>query len=400
MLLTFKNIQGQRFDQAVTASLDLAAGFAAASGSSLNMKSATIQLGKALNDPIAGMSALTRVGVQFTEQQTKQITKLVESGNLYKAQGIILTEVNSQFAGSAKAQATATGAMSVAFENLAEVVGGLVAPAFKFLAEQLGSILEFLQTEAPAAWEAFKEGVTNAWNAIKPFAETLGGVLLPLLETAWHTIKDRLIPALDRIKPLLIVIGGAILVLVTLAVAQFALMVTAFSFVLDKFLDFVGFIRDKVVEPVVNFLGRIVEAIKGPLIGAWNFLKEAVGRIVGPIVGFIQDIIDKVGTLIEWIKDAINWLKEFFASAEAPFPTKGGLVGGTGAPIPGAQHGGIVTRSGLAMIHRGEAISGVNNEMGFGINGDIVLQVSGQTFARITRDELRKLGNRNAGTGL
>jgi len=402
MLLTFKNIQGARFDQAVSASLDLAAGFAAASGSSINMKSATIQLGKALNDPIAGMSALTRVGVQFSEQQANQITKLVESGNLYKAQGIILQEVNSQFAGSAKAQATATGAMSVAFENLAEVVGGLVAPAFKFVAEQLGTLLEFLQNEAPAAWEAFKEGVTNAWNAVKPFAETIGSVLIPLLQTAWNTIKDRIIPVFERLKPLFILIGGAIVVLATMFLAQLALVVTAVGFVIDKFLDLVGFIRDKVVEPIGNFLARIVDfvgkvagSVKDAFLGAWQ-------AVSGPVLAIIRGFSEAIQTLIGWIRDAINWLSQLGQGVASALAERGAAEGVfSGIKPPGAQHGGIITRSGLAMVHKGEAFSGVNNELGFGgINGDIVLQVNGATLARITRDELLKLQKRNATSGI
>jgi hypothetical protein len=35
-----------------------------------------------------------------------------------------------------------------------------------------------------------------------------------------------------------------------------------------------------------------------------------------------------------------------------------------------------------------------------GAGGDIVLQISGQTFARITRDEINKLQARNATSGL
>ena len=40
------------------------------------------------------------------------------------------------------------------------------------------------------------------------------------------------------------------------------------------------------------------------------------------------------------------------------------------------------------------------NRLQSGNGGDIVLQIDGQTFARVTRDQLVKLGKRNAGTGL
>jgi hypothetical protein len=402
MLLTFKNIQGQRFDQAVTAALDLSAGFAAASGSSINMKSGTIQLGKALNDPIAGMSALTRVGVQFSDQQEKQITRLTESGKLHKAQGIILQEVTSQFAGSAQAQATATGTMRVALENLAETIGKSLAPAMTFLADLFTDVVGFLQENVGPAFDAFKEGIMNAWDAIRPFAEAIGSVLIPLFQTMWHTIQNRILPVLERLKPLFIVIGAAIAVMATIILAQFALVVTAIGFVIDKFLDLVGFIRDKVVEPIGNFLarigdfiGKIAGWIKDRFIAAWQAVKEPVLAVLDAIVGAIKD-------LIGWIKEAINWLGQLGQGVSDALAERGAAEGVfSGIRLPGAQHGGIVTRSGLAMVHKGEAFSGVNNEMGFGgINGDIVLQVDGQTFARITRDQLRKLGNRNAGTGL
>jgi hypothetical protein len=66
-------------------------------------KQAAIQLGKALNDPIRGITALRRVGVSFTEQQEKQIEKMVESGRTLDAQRVIIQELNKEFGGSAKA---------------------------------------------------------------------------------------------------------------------------------------------------------------------------------------------------------------------------------------------------------------------------------------------------------
>lgn len=99
LLLTFTKVQGPVFQEATGLVLDMAT----AMGTDLN--SAAIQVGKALNDPILGVSALSRVGVQFTEQQKEQIATLVESGKVMEAQRIILAELTTQFGGSAAAAA-------------------------------------------------------------------------------------------------------------------------------------------------------------------------------------------------------------------------------------------------------------------------------------------------------
>ena len=72
-------------------------------------KDAAIQLGKALNDPIKGISALTRIGVTFTDEQKAQIKTMQEAGDMAGAQGVILAELNKEFGGSAQAAADADG---------------------------------------------------------------------------------------------------------------------------------------------------------------------------------------------------------------------------------------------------------------------------------------------------
>ncbi len=60
MLLTFTNIGKNVFPQATQTVLDMSQALGQ------DAKSSAIQLGKALNDPITGVSALQRVGVTFT----------------------------------------------------------------------------------------------------------------------------------------------------------------------------------------------------------------------------------------------------------------------------------------------------------------------------------------------
>jgi len=69
LLLTFKNVRNELgkgnnvFDRATAAAVDLSvAGFG-------SIESTSKQLGKALNDPIKGMTALGRAGVTFTQKQ-------------------------------------------------------------------------------------------------------------------------------------------------------------------------------------------------------------------------------------------------------------------------------------------------------------------------------------------
>src|ERR1700712_5749455 len=62
--------------------------------------------GKALNDPLKGISALSRAGVTFTQSQQDSIKAMVGANDLLGAQKIILGEVEKQVGGTAKATAT------------------------------------------------------------------------------------------------------------------------------------------------------------------------------------------------------------------------------------------------------------------------------------------------------
>lgn len=119
LLATFKNIGPQAFDRATRAALDLSVVFKG------DLHAATLQLGKALNDPIRGITSLRRAGVDFTAQQQAQIRELVAQNQLLQAQRIILAEVEGQVGGAAEATATATQKMKASWSDLKEEVGGV-----------------------------------------------------------------------------------------------------------------------------------------------------------------------------------------------------------------------------------------------------------------------------------
>lgn len=127
MELTFTNIGKEVFPEATERALDMAQALGG------DVKSQAMQLGKALNDPIQGMSALSRVGVTFTEQTKAQIKVLQQSGDLQGAQKIILAELATEFGGAAKAAGqTFGGQLAIAshrLDDMKQEVGDALMPA-------------------------------------------------------------------------------------------------------------------------------------------------------------------------------------------------------------------------------------------------------------------------------
>lgn len=139
-LLTFTNITGQQFERTQKAALDLATRLDG------DLKGASIQLGKALNDPVKNLSALSRSGIQFSEDQKAVITSLAETGRLAEAQTLILNELDKQYGGSAEAAAKA-GAGGIkqlqnAFGDLQEEFGAIIMDFLPPLVNGLKSLVQ------------------------------------------------------------------------------------------------------------------------------------------------------------------------------------------------------------------------------------------------------------------
>lgn len=132
-----------------------------------------MRLGKALNDPVRGVTALTRVGVQFTDQQRAQIEAMVESGDTLGAQRIILGELRSEFGGSAAAFGqTTAGQFARAKEAAMDVVEGLVVYLMPAVSQA-------------AAWIR-----TTVIPALQQFADWLGPRLGVLIQQVSAWVRD------------------------------------------------------------------------------------------------------------------------------------------------------------------------------------------------------------------
>jgi hypothetical protein len=168
VLLTFTNVRGDQFTAATEAVLDLSTALG------MDLQSAALLVGKALNDPVKGATALQRSGIQLTASQKDLIKTFVETGEVAKAQEIIIRELGVQFGGQARAiRDTFGGALKSvqnAFGDLLEVNTGV--PAATKALNELSDVLMDPQTKAGAE-ALFSTLIRGASTATKFIADTL-----------------------------------------------------------------------------------------------------------------------------------------------------------------------------------------------------------------------------------
>lgn len=127
VLLTFTNIGKDTLPLATRAVEDMAVAMAKGDSSLMDLNGAATQLGKALQDPIYGMTTLKRVGIQFSDAQEQQIKDFMKVNDLASAQAVILDKLAEKFGGAAeKAGESFSGEMAklnVEWDNFKEEVG-------------------------------------------------------------------------------------------------------------------------------------------------------------------------------------------------------------------------------------------------------------------------------------
>lgn len=138
-LLTFRNIGEDVFPRTIMAVMDMSQMFG-------SLESSSLQVGKALNDPITGITALNRVGITFSDTQKEQIKLFQKNGEMAKAQGIILTELENQFGGTAIAMAkTAKGVRTQLANEFGDIQESLGEGWNKISQPSNKKLLEFIK---------------------------------------------------------------------------------------------------------------------------------------------------------------------------------------------------------------------------------------------------------------
>ena len=293
-LLTFTNIAGDQFARTQAVALDLATRLDG------DLKSASIQLGKALNDPIANLSALSRSGIQFSEDQKQVIKSLTESGRLAEAQTVILDELEKQYGGSAEAAAKAG-------------TGGLkqLANSFGDLQEEFGKIImEFL----PPVIDGLKNMLATFQNLspeVKKFMVMGAGIaaaLGPLLVILPSIIQG--------FMALLSPIGLVIAAVVGLGIAIVTFADEVAPYITDVINYFITLYNES------SLLRGIIGGIKGTVQVVFDFFLFAVDAVIGAFTDLGAIISAVLSGDLSNIGDAISAAFTNAADRMADFGTK------------------------------------------------------------------------------
>jgi phage-related protein len=270
-LATFKNLTatvgeaGGAFDRATVAALDLAAaGFGSA-------ETNAVQLGKALQDPVKGITALGRAGVTFTDQEKEKIKTLVESGNLLGAQNMVLKAIETQVGGTAAAGASSFEKIKLSLMQVADAIGLAVLPLINQLSDFITTT--FVPTVVPMI-----DKVVNAFKNLDPAVKVAMAVFVALAAAAGPLllIVGKVVSIAGVLTTALggITIAGSLLFIKVIAVvAVLAAIALAFKYAYDNSEPL-----RKAVDTLVTTFKNVFAIVKNSVLGAFDSLNSSVGK--------------------------------------------------------------------------------------------------------------------------
>ncbi len=307
MLLTFTNIGSDIFPQATEAMLNMSQAMGQ------DLKSSAIQLGKALNDPTEGMSALSRSGIQFTEAQKEQIETMQEAGDVAGAQAVILAELERQFGGSAQAAADPLTQLRNAFGNLKETIGVAIIPIFNDLAQRAMPLIQSGMGFITTAVTEFKKGIEGGGTAISGIVEILDDFLPEAtIDRIWRfldgfeffreKVQEFMAPIAAfvaenvKLSDVMIVLGGVLASIIIPAIAGMlpviavvAALMAGVVLLRNAWESNFGGIQEKTgeaMEKIRAIIAKVLELVKG----IWQGHGDETGGIVQGFLTYLTDV--------------------------------------------------------------------------------------------------------------
>jgi phage-related protein len=324
LLLTFTNIKGDKFDQATQTILDMSTALGQ------DLKSSAIQVGKALQDPILGVTALRRVGVNFSKANQDMIKSLVEAGKTEEAQAFILKELQTEFGGSAKAAGGTFGGQITILKNnigeLQEGFGQFMTQALTPLAYALNKLLSNIDIQG--FFDNLTTVILTLFDALKSgdvgtLATELQGIVSPSVIqflqdfvtnarafSAW--VSENRVAIISFLEGMAVALGaltviGVITSLLVALTNPITLIVLAVGLLFAAWnTNFLG-IRD-ITKTVLDYIKNLFEAHKEELKAIW----DAVINVIKIAAVIIMEIWKTYGTgIINVVQGAFNIVAGF-----------------------------------------------------------------------------------------
>lgn len=329
---TFTNVSKDNFARVQQAAVDVTSKLKGVKATGEDLRSTSIMLGKALNDPAQGMSALRRVGISFSEQTTKNVKALAAQGKYGEAQVLMLKEIETQYGGAAAAIAKTSKGMEMIKKNAIgdqmEAFGRNLEPiknALLDIASVALKVVNFLLNNpmgnvilgAVAAWKAYGL-VMMAVAAIEAYRNTIqmtGISSMKLMALAIGAIIAGIIYLIrhwdsfsEKTKKIIKIVGIAIGTLGTLLG-----VIKAFT-VIMKILNLT-----LLACPITWIILGIAAVIAGIvlLIKHWDKVKEKMdswsNSAIFQVLAILNPIV-KVIELIAFMQDRLEGIKKAFQS--------------------------------------------------------------------------------------
>lgn len=295
LLLTFTNIGKNVFPQATTATLNMAQSMHE------DLQSAALQVGKALDNPLTGMTALSREGVTFTASQKAAVAAMMATGNTAGAQKIILQELQREFGGSAVAAGSTFGGQLQILQNklddTKEKIGAALLPV-------LGQLMGYVSTNLMPVLAGFSGWLTGtAIPNIQKLGGFLTGTLIPAFQNAGSGIS-KFMGGVSPATPILAGLGAVLAVVLVPAIWSLAAGVIAATW---PFLAIAVAVAGAVAifehfyntsAPFRTFINNVVDGLKqaASFVQA-NFL-PAIKQIGAFLQANVLPILQQVGSFI------------------------------------------------------------------------------------------------------
>lgn len=395
LLLAFTNVRGQGFQRATKDALDLSTAMG------IGLTSATKMVGKALQDPAHGFTALQRAGVVFSQSQKETIKKLEETGHSAQAQDMIFAGLEGRFKGAAAAAgdtlpgqinilkgrlndlgveladklvpafSSAVGWINDHWPQISQVIGRVaeqvgaayatyIRPAIGFLITEGQQAVQWVQANWPqisaVAERVFgdiKQVITTTVAIAEGLWQRFGDVILSQARATWEFVRGTIQNALTVIRGIIDVVTGLIHGDWSQVWQGIKEITSGIFSQIGNVISFAG----RTLANLMTVAGRLASAAfhaaLDAAIGLAQDVLDGVMSILASLAGKARDQFAKLGNAItgfakEALGDAVQVGEAIVQGIEQGITS---LAGGIADKLKGAVGGAISAVKGAFGIH-------------------------------------------------